>query len=137
MRQINYLVELSNSSPRPPPGSCASTNPAEWQLCPYDHADWQFTQNDQEAAPEGLPRTTEIWGYGELLPTKYTAWRLPAWWRRQVTDQFRAHGVIYLSPFNGEPESAQMAKQIYRNLPTYGPAKPAWCLGVFDERNCY
>ncbi|HEX4753298.1 MAG TPA: hypothetical protein VH268_10385 [Solirubrobacterales bacterium] len=100
-------------------GSCASTSPAEWHLCPYDHADWQFTQNDQEAAAEGLLRATEIWAYGELLPIKYTAWRLPPWWRRHVTDQFRAHGAIYLSPFNGEPESAQMAKPIYRNLPTY------------------
>jgi len=100
-------------------GSCASTSPVEWRLCPYDHADWQFTLNDQEAAAEGLLRATETWAYGELLPIKYTPWRLPLWWRRHVTDQFRAHGAIYLSPFNGEPESAQMATPIYRNLPTY------------------
>jgi hypothetical protein len=101
-------------------GSCASGNPAEWKDCPFDHADWQFTQDDQEEAAEALKPATQIWAYGELLPAKYNAWRLPVWWRKQVTDQFRGKGVVaFFHPFKGEPETAQVAEPIFRNIPTY------------------
>jgi len=103
-------------------GVCASPDPNDWPSCPFDHADWQFTQSDQAAAAEGLLPASEIWAYGQLLPAKYTAWRLPPWWRRRVSDNDEFRGQTAFSawfPFKGLPHSAEMAKPIYRNLPTH------------------
>ena len=105
-------------------GSCASTDRQEWSGCPFDHSDWQFTQDDQAVAAEGVRSATQIWAYGELLPARYNAYRLPLWWRTKVNDNQEFYGWTKFNgkhwyPFQGLPNSAEMAKPIYRNLPTY------------------
>jgi hypothetical protein len=103
-------------------GSCSSTRPADWKECPFDHSDWQFTQEDQADAAEALVPATEIWAYGELLPVRYTAWLLPPWWRSLTDRQFSGLGLLGFPvyPFDGEPVAAQSPVPIYRNLPDYG-----------------
>jgi hypothetical protein len=100
-------------------GSCSSSRPTDWKLCPFDHADWQFTQEDQAAAAEGLLPAMEIWAYGELLPLKYTAWVLPPWWRSLTDRQFYGQGIFDVYPFDGAPVAAQSPEPVYRNIPTY------------------
>jgi hypothetical protein len=104
-------------------GSCASTDPKGWAACPFDHADWEFTQDDQENAARALVPGMEAWAYGSLLPTRYNLYRLPPWWRTTVGDNKDFYGRTYgqsFWPFDGLPASAQVAKPMYRNLPTGG-----------------
>jgi hypothetical protein len=104
-------------------GSCTSTDPTEWEACPFDHADWEFTQDDQENAARALVPGMEAWAYGSLLPTRYNLYRLPPWWRTTVGDNKDFYGRTYgqsFWPFDGLPASAQVAKPIYRNLPSGG-----------------
>lgn len=104
-------------------GSCASTDPKDWAACPFDHADWEFTQDDQENAARALVPGMEAWAYGSLLPTRYSLYRLPPWWRTTVGDNKDFYGRTYgqsFWPFDSLPASAQVAKPIYRNLPTGG-----------------
>jgi hypothetical protein len=104
-------------------GSCTSTDPKEWAACPFDHADWEFTQDDQANAARALVPGMEAWAYGSLLPTRYNLYRLPPWWRTTVGDNKDFYGRTFgqsFWPFDGLPASAQVAKPIYRNLPTAG-----------------
>ncbi len=103
-------------------GSCASFTPHDWSACPFDHSDWQFTQEDQSLAAEAMQSSTQIWAYSELLPARYVAYRLPPWWRRKVNDNEEFNGQTAFRrwfPFKALPDSAEMAEPIYRNLPTY------------------
>jgi hypothetical protein len=107
-------------------GSCTSTDPKDWPACPFDHADWQFTQDDQANAAKALVPGMKIWAYGSLLNARYNLYRLPQWWRTKVGGKdSEFYGLpAFVSPlyypFDGLPASAQYAKPIYRNLPTYG-----------------
>jgi hypothetical protein len=103
-------------------GACASSDPSDWSSCPFEHNDWQFTQDDQSNAAKALRAATKVWAYGALLPARYNAYKLPLWWRRKVNDNNEFFGLTVagrFSPFAGLPDSAQMAKPIYRNIPTY------------------
>jgi len=103
-------------------GSCTSTDPADWADCPFDHADWQFTQDDQANAAKALIPGVQTWAYGSLLAARYNLYVLPLWWQRNVTkpDQFVGDVFPFTAhPFDGLPDSAQVAKPIYRNLPDY------------------
>jgi hypothetical protein len=102
-------------------GQCASSDPQVWASCPFDHGDWQYTQDDQRSAAKALRSELQIAAYGSLLPAKYTAYQLPPWWRTKVNDDFYGYtlGPRYWFPFSGLPDTAQMAKPIYRNIPTY------------------
>ncbi len=105
-------------------GSCASKDREVWSGCPFDHSNWQFTQNDQDVAAAAVRSASQIWAYGELLPVRFNAYQLPPWWRTKVNDNQEFFGWTRFTgthwyPFSGEPDSAQMAKPLYRNLPTY------------------
>jgi hypothetical protein len=101
-------------------GECTSSNPQDWANCPFDHGDWQYTQDDQASAAKRLRPQLEVSAYGSLLPAKYTAYQLPLWWRTRVNDDFYGYTAFsHWTPFDGLPDSAQMAKPIYRNIPTY------------------
>jgi hypothetical protein len=102
-------------------GSCTSTDPNEWEDCPFAHADWEFTQDDQENAARVLIPGMKQWAYGSLLPNRYSLYRLPPWWRTTVGDNKDFYGETLTAlfwPFDGLPGSAQIAKPIYRNLPS-------------------
>jgi hypothetical protein len=103
-------------------GQCTSSDPQVWRLCRFNHSSWEYTQDDQTYAAV-RPRTElTIAAYGSLLPAKYTAYRLPPWWPTKVNDEFYGWQVSFdlkWFPFRGLPVSAQMAKPIYRNIPTY------------------
>jgi hypothetical protein len=104
-------------------GSCASKNPKEWPECKFAHADWEFTQDDQAAAAKALLPGMKTWAYGSLLAVRYHLYALPLWWRTNVSDNKDFYGGTFASnfrPFDGLPASAQFAKPIYRNIPTYG-----------------
>jgi hypothetical protein len=102
-------------------GQCSSRDPDVWASCPFDHADWQYTQDDQASAAELLRTELEISAYGSVLPARYTAYQLPPWWRRKVSDDFYGYtfDFVHHIPFQGLPDTSQMAKPIYRNIPTY------------------
>jgi hypothetical protein len=103
-------------------GSCASNDPKDWSDCPFDHADWQFTQDDQANAAKLLAPGLKTWAYGSLLGAQYTLWRLPPWWRTNVGNNSDFYGnsfPVSSIPFGGLPDSAQYAKPIYRNIPSY------------------
>lgn len=105
-------------------GACASADRHESSECPFDHSDWQFTQDDQDVAAAAVREASDIWAYGELLPVRYNAYRLPLWWRTKVNDNSEFFGWTKFTgthwfPFRGLPDSAEGAKPIYRNLPTY------------------
>jgi hypothetical protein len=106
-------------------GTCASARPADWSACPFDHSDWQFTQDDQAHAAKLLGPQLDLASYAALLPARFTLWRLPPWWRRNVGDNKDFYGVTkvidtdFWLPFAGLPDSAQVAVPVYRNLPTY------------------
>jgi hypothetical protein len=103
-------------------GACSSLNPHDWSACPFDHSDWQFTKEDQALAAEALVSATQIWAYGELVPARYRAYRLPHWWRRKVSDNQEFNGETAFRrwhPFERLPDSAEMAVPILRNLPDY------------------
>lgn len=104
-------------------GSCASDTADGWATCPFDHNDWQFTQDDADAAAAALLPRMRTWAYGTLLHAKFNLYKLPPWWQTDVAhpDQFfgvTADGVH--EPFKNEPLSATVAKPIYRNAPDYG-----------------
>jgi hypothetical protein len=103
-------------------GSCADkTGP--WPGCPFDHSDWQFTQDDKAGASGAFLNSMKTWAYGSLLNTKYKLYRLPVWWRTKVGDNEDYYGRTadgFWYPFDGIPDSATAAKPIYRNIPTYG-----------------
>lgn len=104
-------------------GSCTSKNPKDWQECPFEHADWEFGQDAQAAADKALLPAMKAWAYGSLLAQRYHLYALPPWWRTSVSDNKDFYGVTFtggFEPFNGLPASAQFAKPIYRNIPTYG-----------------
>jgi hypothetical protein len=101
-------------------GACASQDQAN---CPFDVDDWQYTSDDQQAAARALLQGANAWAYSEVMPAKYTLYRLAPWWRESVggAREFKAKGFPGDSwPFLGLPNSAQLAKPIYRNIPTYG-----------------
>jgi hypothetical protein len=104
-------------------GACTSTDPKEWSECPFDHADWQFTQDDQANAAKALLPGMKTWAYGSLLAARYSLYGLPPWWRTSVGDNKDFYGKTFspatFRPFDGLPASAQVAKPIYRNIPTY------------------
>jgi hypothetical protein len=102
-------------------GQCTSSDPQVWASCPFDHGDWQYTQDDQASAAKALRSELQIAAYGSLLPAKYTAYQLPLWWRTKVNDDFYGYTALFTHwvPFSGLPGTAQMAKPVYRNIPTY------------------
>jgi hypothetical protein len=105
-------------------GSCGSDDPKLTADCPFDRADWQITGDDQTNASKALSLGTSYWAYSALLPARYTLWSLPSWWKTSADGQFYglAHFCFLASgcaPFDGLPASAQVAKPIYRNIPTY------------------
>jgi hypothetical protein len=100
-------------------GACASQDQAN---CPFDVDDWQYTSDDQQNAARALLQGANVWAYSEVMPAKYTLYRLAPWWRDSVggVREFKARGFPGDSwPFLGLPNSAQLAKPIYRNIPTY------------------
>jgi hypothetical protein len=104
-------------------GSCTSSDPKDWPACPFDHADWQFTQDDQANAAKALLPGMKTWAYGALLAARYHLYALPPWWRTSLSDNKDFYGATFTStfrPFDGLSASAQVAKPIYRNMPTYG-----------------
>ncbi|MGH2994500.1 MAG: hypothetical protein ACRDL1_13340, partial [Solirubrobacterales bacterium] len=115
-------------------GACASDDPTEWPSCPFDHSDWQYTGVDQVNAAKALRPATQIWAYGALLPARFTAYRLPPFWPTKVNPLF--HGVTFFGgpwePFDGLPDSAQMAKPIYRNIPSY-THRVEWTGGIHTD----
>jgi hypothetical protein len=102
-------------------GQCRSPDPDVWASCPFDHADWQYTQDDQVNAAKLLRNKLEISAYGSVLPARYTAYQLPPWWQRKVSDDFYGYtfDFVHHTPFQGLPDTAQMAKPIDRNIPSY------------------
>jgi len=104
-------------------GSCASVTADGWPSCPFDHNDWQFTQDDADAAAKAILPRMRVWAWGTLLHAKYNLYKLPPWWQTKVNDpdQYRGRTVEALfHPFQGEPLSATVAKPLYRNAPDYG-----------------
>jgi hypothetical protein len=103
-------------------GQCTSSDPQIRASCPFDEGDWQYTQDDQASAAKALRTELEISAYGSVLPARYTAYQLPPWWRRKISNDFYGWTVLTdqrWAPFAGLPDTAQMAKPIYRNIPTY------------------
>ena len=107
-------------------GSCASQFREDWADCPYEHSDWEYTPADQTAAKSALLATTNAWAYGQLLPARYNLYRLQPWWRTRVdgTDSYSAYGpgcnLGGCVPFGQLPQPDQLARPIYRNMPSYG-----------------
>lgn len=59
-------------------------------------------------------------GPAALLPARYTAWQLPPWRRKKVSNDFYGMTAFFhFAPFSGLPDTAQMARPIFRNFPTY------------------
>jgi hypothetical protein len=101
-------------------GACASDEDA----CPFNTNNWAYGNREQQAASNALVKATDVWAYGQLLPTKYTVFKLAPWWRTKVDGvHFFNHtfyeGVQRLYPFDGLPDSAQFAAPLYRNIPSY------------------
>ncbi len=106
-------------------GSCASTDPKDWPNCPFEHVDWQYTQQDQANAAGSLLPAGRTWAYSELLPARYNAYRLPKWWRKRVGGNEQFYGItgfteIKWYPFESIPASAETALPLWRNMPGYG-----------------
>jgi hypothetical protein len=104
-------------------GACAKTISPEPAKCPFPMSDWQYSQQDQKNAGGALVNATRVWAYGQLLPAKYTLFRLAQWWRTSVSDNedfYATCGAGKCLPFKGLPATAQVAKPIYRNMPTFG-----------------
>jgi hypothetical protein len=105
-------------------GACASLIASEWANCPFNHADWQYTQDDQSNAARGLRASGQAEAYGTFLPVKYQGWALPVNPRTTANDAFA--GLVYFHcwyPFSASPASAQSARPITpRVLPHRGEA---------------
>lgn len=98
-------------------GACASVIASDWVNCPFDHADWQYTQIDQGSAAGALQSGAKVEAYGALLPAKYEAWTLPVNQRTTANDAFA--GLLYFRcwyPFGAAPASAQWARQVQRRV---------------------
>lgn len=96
-------------------GACGSKLAADWADCPYDHAGWTFTSADQKEAAGGIRAAARLTAYGELLPAKYTAWRLPA--SQNASPNARYAGLVYFKcwyPFANLPASAMYARRPWR-----------------------
>lgn len=111
-------------------GSCASEFRSDWAGCPrpFDHSDWQFGQTAQDNAAATLAKSNTVWAYGELLSARYNLYKLPPWWRTTVGDNrdFNANAFpATVFPFEGLPGTAQLARPIYRNIPTYTHTCPS------------
>jgi hypothetical protein len=106
-------------------GACSATVLADPSQCPYPLSDWQPGQDDQKDARDAFINSTRAWAYSQLLPVKYSLFQLPDWWQASVSDNNDFYrypcGADHsaCNPFNGEPATAQFAKPIYRNMPTY------------------
>jgi hypothetical protein len=116
-------------------GACASRDQAN---CPFDVGDWQYTQSDQQNAEDAALKAANVWAYSQLLPAKYEVFHLDPWWKTHIDHWYFNHtyltGFTYYYPFDGLPDSAQLAKPLYRNIPSYshtlqytgGPQHPQW-----------
>lgn len=96
-------------------GACGSKLAADWADCPFDHAGWTFTSADQKEAAGGIRAAARLTAYGELLPAKYTAWRLPA--SQYSSPNARYAGLVYFKcwyPFANLPASAMYARRPWR-----------------------
>ena len=102
-------------------GSCLLNDSA---VCPSNPADWVVLQDYATDAKQTILPATEAWAFGEMLPIRYSAWGLPPWWRTSAAefgdaDFGNPNQRVASPPFKGISPSAQMAKPIYRNMPTY------------------
>jgi hypothetical protein len=100
-------------------GACSTGDQAG---CPFNVADWSYGQDFQSDAGKGLLQATDAWASGELLSARYSLYQLPPYWRTTVGNNFDFYAKSFPTlsyPFHGLPESAQVAKPIYRNLATY------------------
>jgi hypothetical protein len=100
-------------------GACASR---DQQNCPFDINDWQYGSDDQTKAAQDLYDAGQVWAYGQVVPAQYSLYKLPPWWRTTVGDNhdfFAPSRPLLGYPFFGLPANAQVAKPIYRNIPSY------------------
>ena len=97
--------------------------------CPDPPLDaWTFTQQDQGRAAPAIHDGVEASLYEALLPARYKAWQPPDsanrstnWFGNQPAGQTAAG---WTCPFHNEPETAQVAIPLYRNLANSGPGGP-------------
>jgi len=92
--------------------------------CPFDPKDWNYTGPDQDRARPVFATASEVWAYSALLPARYNAYKLPPWWKTNASGEDGYCGITLgldavHCPFENQPASAQVAKPIYRNIPTY------------------
>ncbi|HEX7072214.1 MAG TPA: hypothetical protein VF190_15485, partial [Rhodothermales bacterium] len=96
-------------------GACASIEAVVQQNCPFDHADWQFTDDAQHKAAAVLRKSSEISSYGAMLPGKYVTYTLPWSQNKTANDRFGGAAFDFIRcyrPFHKSPASAQLAKPI-------------------------
>lgn len=101
-------------------GSCGSPIALNWPECPFDPKAWQYTSEDQMRAASTMLPATEAQAFGTLLPAKFEAWVLPLSPYTSANDRFAGlplSGCEY--PFGNAPLSSQLAKPLYRTIPTY------------------
>jgi hypothetical protein len=107
-------------------GACASAVAEDWSQCPFEHAVWQYTQDDAKNASRTLETSSRAAAYSAMLPVKYHAYELPI---DEETEARRFAGVAVGCkwPFLHEPATGQYARPIFEDIgDQFEPRKETW-----------